>query len=49
MGDKKDWDQGAKARVMSAEAKKHDGKVPEGNYARDAQSQADKREAAQKK
>ena len=49
MGDKQEWDQAAKARVMSTEAEKHDGKVPEGNFARDAQAKADKREAAQKK
>ena len=50
MGDKPktDWDKDAAARVQSTEAKKHGGEVPEGNYARDAQSKADKNEAAKK-
>jgi hypothetical protein len=49
MGDKQEWDQAAKARVMSGEAKKHGGQIPEDSYAKDAQSKADKQEAQQKK
>ena len=44
MGDKPktEWTKERASVVQSTEAKKHGGEVPEGNYARGAQSRADK-------
>lgn len=43
------WEKERASAVQSVEAGKHGGKVPPHNYAIGAQSNADKREAQQKK
>ena len=50
MGDKPktEWTKERASVVQGVEAKKHGGEVPEGNYARGAQSRADKNEPANK-